>query len=55
MTPAKTQILRKTWKKAGDLPCEHLVLVLQSTENGYVTGQYVCTRCGKEVFQKERS
>jgi len=29
-----------------DTTCDHVIVVLQHTDNGYLTGQYVCTRCG---------
>ena len=32
-------------------PCEHLILELESNEQGYLTGNYVCNLCGESVAQ----
>lgn len=53
MLPDKSKALRDEWEKAGNRPCDHIILVLERTENGYFTGQYVCTPCGAEICQKK--
>ena len=30
-------------------PCEHLILELESNEQGYLNGNYVCNLCGVSV------
>ena len=44
--------LRKRWKEMGDKPCDH-----PSKEKEYhlgsATGDYVCTQCGKALFDNE--
>ena len=32
--------------------CDHIALTLKETETGYVTGVYICTRCGEEIIKK---
>ena len=32
--------------------CKHVVLLLERSDNGYLTGNYVCTTCGEQVIQK---
>jgi hypothetical protein len=53
MTPDTARILRASWEKAGNMYCDHLVLVLQTTQDGDLTGQYVCARCGAEICHKK--
>jgi hypothetical protein len=55
MTPEQARTFREAWQKAGNPSCDHVSLVLQSTTNGYLTGQYVCTRCGEEICQKNQN
>jgi hypothetical protein len=31
--------------------CTHKTLTLQETDTGYLTGHYVCVRCGEKVLQ----
>jgi hypothetical protein len=31
--------------------CDHLVLVPQTIEDGYLPGHCVCSRCGKKICQ----
>jgi hypothetical protein len=49
MLPGRAQELREQWKKAGSAVCAHVVLVLQHTAEGFVTGEYACAVCGREV------
>jgi len=52
MTDGEAQILRDTWTKWGDALCRHKNLELESTEDGYLTGNYHCTECGARVAKK---
>lgn len=36
------------------IECQHVVLLLQRGDNGYLKGSYVCTTCGREVIQKQK-
>jgi hypothetical protein len=52
MTRKEAATLRGKWKKLGNpVPCKHIVLLLEHSDNGYLTGNYVCTTCGKQVVQ----
>jgi hypothetical protein len=54
MTKTEAAKLRKSWKLLKNpIKCEHIVLLLGRTSNGYLTGKYVCTTCGQEVMQKQ--
>jgi hypothetical protein len=55
MTKSEAARLRETWRHlANPMKCEHMVLLLERTDNGYLTGKYVCTTCGAEVMQKQK-
>jgi uncharacterized protein (DUF983 family) len=49
MTLGTAQELRGKWKKAGNPECAHVVLILQHTFKGFVTGEYACAVCGTEI------
>jgi hypothetical protein len=54
MTKTEAKRLRQFWKKSENpIKCEHIVLLLERSDNGYLTGKYVCTTCGEEVAQKQ--
>ena len=44
MTSDTARALRESWEKAGNMFCDHLVLVLQTSEEGNLTEQYICAR-----------
>ena len=47
MTKTEAAQLRKSWKMLENhVNCQHMVLLLERTDNGYLTGNYVCTTCG---------
>jgi hypothetical protein len=48
MTRSEAETLRKRWIEEGNRPCDHPVLQLLQAEL-YLTGDYVCERCGEEV------
>ena len=50
MTKAQAAALRMKWAEGEDLPCKHLNLELEHTEDGYLTGHYHCTTCGESVI-----
>jgi hypothetical protein len=53
MTKTEAAKLRKSWKMLGNpVKCKHVVLLLERSDNGYLTGNYVCTTCGAQVIQK---
>ena len=53
MTKTEAAKLRKRWKMQGHpVKCKHVVLLLERSDNGYLTGKYVCTTCGEQVIQK---
>jgi hypothetical protein len=54
MTPDSAKYIRDMWEKAGNKPCDDMVLVLEKTTNGYLTGQYVCTNCGREICRTSK-
>lgn len=49
MTKAQAAALRGTWAEGVDVPCQHLHLELEHSNDGYVTGHYHCTACGELV------
>jgi hypothetical protein len=56
MTKTEAAKLRKAWKMlANPVNCKHIVLLLERSDNGYLTGKYVCTTCGEQVMQKRTS
>lgn len=54
MTKKQAEELRNAWKaKAPEgETCEHSLLVLESTDKGYLTGTYFCACCGEHVVRK---
>ena len=53
MTKTEAAKLRKSWKLLGNpVKCKHVVLLLERSDNGYLTGNYVCTTCGEQVMQQ---
>jgi hypothetical protein len=50
MTKAQAAALRMKWAEGEDLPCKHLHLELEHTDDGYLTGHYHCTTCGESVI-----
>jgi len=44
MTSDTARALRESWEKAGNMFCDHLVLILQTSEEGNLTEQYICAR-----------
>jgi hypothetical protein len=51
MTVNEALRLRETWRSQGSPTCEHASLELERKVGGQLTGGYVCTRCGAEVFR----
>ena len=49
MQSSKAKELRKQWKLLGDKPCNHSELV-KEYDLGADTGDKVCTRCGKAIW-----
>jgi hypothetical protein len=49
MTKAQAAALRGTWADGVEVPCLHLHLELEHSNDGYVTGHYHCTACGELV------
>ena len=53
MTKTEATKLRESWKLLPHpIKCEHIVLLLERSDNGYLTGNYICTTCGAEVMQR---
>ena len=52
MKTSEVKALRSEWQKLGSPACTHTNLSLEETNTGYLTGNYVCVRCGAEVFRK---
>lgn len=48
MTEDDAKALREAWARLGNPDCEHASLTLQKNGRGYLTGLYVCGRCGQE-------
>ena len=44
MTSDTAGALRESWEKAGNMFCDHVVLVLQTSEESNLTEQYICAR-----------
>ena len=44
--------LREFWRQCTDWICYHPIVVGIRTEQGALTGNYVCTRCGEEVYRR---
>jgi len=52
MTKQEVKALRDAWEKLGNPDCEHSDLRLARSEHRYLTGNYICTRCGAEIYKK---
>ena len=46
MTKEQAAALRQQWAANGNLPCVHPYLKLLQGEGQYLSGDYVCDRCG---------
>jgi hypothetical protein len=53
MKETEAETLRIEWSKLGHPPCTHKALILQETNTGYLTGAYICVRCGEEVVRRK--
>ena len=52
MTVAQAAELWMKWQeRVNPQPCEHLTLELERSDNGYLTGNYICIVCGTAVAQ----
>ena len=53
MTPNQVSKRRAEWKqRAYRRGCMHVVLEMECSEQGYVTGNYVCNFCGELIEQQ---
>ncbi len=54
MTVTQAAELRVKWKqRVNPTPCDHLSLELERSDNGYLTGNYICIVCGTAVAQTQ--
>jgi hypothetical protein len=52
MTRRQAAELRMKWNQQGNSPpCAHSRLELERSDNGYLTGHYICIVCGEAVTQ----
>lgn len=52
MTTSEAIRLQKLWKLLRyPLKCQHKVQLLERSEEGHLTGNYVCTTCGAVVIR----
>ena len=52
MTVNQGADLQVKWKqRVNRTPCKHSKLELEWNDQGYLTGDYVCIRCGESVAQ----
>jgi hypothetical protein len=52
MKTEQVSALREFWKRqCTEWICYHPIVIGMRNEEGDLTGTYVCTRCGAEVFQ----
>jgi len=49
MREDQAKIKRAEWAAKGRPPCEHRTLKLLYTVENYITGDYVCAKCGEQV------
>jgi hypothetical protein len=49
MTMTQAAALRVMWAEGGHLPCKHLHLELEHSNDSYLTCNYHCTACGESV------
>ena len=55
MTMTLAVELRVRWKQRVDPPkCEHLNLELEWSDDGHLTGNYICIVCGEAAAQKQK-
>jgi hypothetical protein len=55
MTITQAAELRVKWQQRVDpLPCEHLNLEMEWSDNGYSTGSYNCIVCGEAIVHKHK-
>ncbi|MFK5893747.1 MAG: hypothetical protein QM504_11055 [Pseudomonadota bacterium] len=47
----KVNEIKERW---GDKPCKHDGQFLKEYALGAATGDYICSKCGKEVYEDER-
>ena len=52
MTTTQAAALRQKWNQRTNQDCEHKMLELETSEQGYLTGNYNCVFCGAAVVQK---
>ena len=53
MTKAEAEALRERWQQQGEpLTCVHSNQELEANEDGYLTGNYLCTTCGEPIVKK---
>jgi hypothetical protein len=50
MTGDESRKLRDAWKIRGACLCEHKLLELERTPDGYVTGNYYCMCCDEAAI-----
>lgn len=46
MTFSQARTIHRNWLAKGMRPCQHGVLQLEDTDEGYLTGSYFCMDCG---------
>jgi hypothetical protein len=54
MTKAQAASLRVKWAEGENLPCRHLHLELEHSNDDYLTDNYHCTACGELVAANTR-
>ena len=53
MTPSQAAELREKWKQnVVPQSCPHARVELESSDNGYLTGNHHCTVCGESTVPK---
>ena len=53
MTQDEARSLREGWKTKGGKPCMHMLLELEKSDVGRVTGSYFCVICGDQVYRAD--
>lgn len=54
MTRDEADRIQEKWKNLGSPPCDHVMLVLESEKN-YLSGSYICIRCGSVILPRQAS
>lgn len=54
MTFKQIAYIRARWRGQSQEACGHLSLVLEFTDEGHSTGNYVCIVCGERVAQRSQ-